>query len=165
MNNSDSDNGFKALLEKALPEYLIRCRWFGGKSKNIIDIKITEDFVINKDTLSVRLLFISVRYSEGQPENYFLPLMYSSGEAATKIIEGFPNAVICKMRVEKLVHLVSAEEGILYDAVYDKLFRMYLYNMIFKHSRLKGLKGTITSQTGKYLKSLKPQIDPMKSTL
>lgn len=155
--NIFTQSEIKKLVNTILPSYLMRYRWFGGKSKIILEVKIVEHFSIQ--AISVHLFFISVSYSDEQSETYLLPIAYIQEKDASLLIEQSPMAVICRIN----------SDGILYDAFYNDLFRGYLLNLITKHKKIKGQNinsGFISSQTLSYMKIIKKTpIDSMKSTL
>ncbi len=142
----------KALEEKALSSYLIKMRWFGGKGRIIEHIKIVKHARIPLSEDHALVLLIEVSYDSGLPETYQLPVAFAKGEAATKIADNFPQAVICRLKV-------GEEEGILYDAIYGNDFQQLMIQKMaanqsisLKNSKIefygnKNLKKHIQNQT------------------
>ncbi len=116
-------NNHKLTFENSiLPEYLMKMRWFGGKSRVIENISIVNHAVIPVAVRSVYLLLIEVSYQSGLSETYQLPVSFASGDFASKLKENCPKAVIALLTL-------GSEEGILYDAIYG----MELQEAIFKN--------------------------------
>jgi len=79
-------------LEAILPAFMQRQRWFGSKSRNIVRAKIA-DSVLFDDRRSA-LLWVTVEYVDGEPDNWILCLAMSFGEAANGVREATPNQVL-----------------------------------------------------------------------
>jgi maltose alpha-D-glucosyltransferase/alpha-amylase len=73
------DHGWPAMipeLEKSgLAEFLTRQRWFGGKSRKIVNVRIVDwgEFA------GAALMFLEVTYDSGKAEVYFAPLVMRDG--------------------------------------------------------------------------------------
>jgi len=74
----------RGALETVLPAYLNRMRWFGGKERQIREVKIVEAVKIPYPALkgssitrahSAYLTLLRVHYTQGEPEVYLLPLV------------------------------------------------------------------------------------------
>ncbi|MDH4231639.1 MAG: maltose alpha-D-glucosyltransferase [Nitrospirota bacterium] len=136
------------LEDDVLPSYIKGCRWFGGKARKIQDVTITEDIPLDKGESSGRLIFVKVRYLEGEADSYLLPVAFSSGEEADRIISQHPNVIIAALRI-------GESEGILHDGVYSEEFRKRLLLMISRRGTAKGLKGQLHAYPGRLLKRFK----------
>lgn len=130
----------KERLEKeAIPAYIKGCRWFGGKGKEVELVKIREAVAIEYSGSSkFYLLVLDVFYTEGLPETYLLPLGLATGDLARKIDNEERGAVIARFST-------GMENGILYDASYDKYFRNILLWLIATKKELKGSLGRLVS--------------------
>jgi maltose alpha-D-glucosyltransferase/alpha-amylase len=63
-------------LEKSgLAEFLGRQRWFGGKSRKIAGVRVTDW----SEFAGAALMFLEVTYEAGRPDVYFVPLMMQDG--------------------------------------------------------------------------------------
>lgn len=147
----------KEKLEEILPAYIEGCRWFSGKARKIRRIKIQENITIGEDPSSTQILFIEVQYTEGLTDMYLLPLAFSSGDEAKRIIEENPQAVIMRLKS-------GGTEGIIYDGDYSEEFRKNLLWTITRRQRIKGLQGHIVAYPGKFLKSLKGKELPLEKS-
>jgi maltose alpha-D-glucosyltransferase/alpha-amylase len=70
--------GWSALLpslETALPEYLPRQRWFGGKSRRIRKVRVTDWGELE----GAAVMFLEVDYESGPSEGYLAPLIERDG--------------------------------------------------------------------------------------
>ncbi|MHA3770066.1 maltose alpha-D-glucosyltransferase [Verrucomicrobiota bacterium sgz303538] len=131
--------GTRELLEKELlPAYLQSCRWFPGNTRNLRDLKITEDLAINPEAGNARLLLVRAAFSEGLPETYIVPLQLSHGDVGGRIVAEAPQAIVATFRSDGV-------EAVLHDAVHDSGFRASLLQAIAQPTggRLRSRKGRI----------------------
>jgi maltose alpha-D-glucosyltransferase/alpha-amylase len=171
--NQVLEEGFRERLEnEVLPEYLRGCRWFGGKAKSLRGVRIVEKIPLASDSESSYLLFLEVRYGEGTPEIYLLPLAFAvtgKGEQGLDemIVEGLqvkldydwltvkgkmlledhPQSVLARIRA-------GSEEGILFDAAFDEPFREALLSAIARRKRIAGEGGEILGFPGKMFRRI-----------
>jgi maltose alpha-D-glucosyltransferase/alpha-amylase len=110
-----------ALEENILPHYLLHCRWFGSKTKKINKLQIIENILFKLPTTNSHILILKISFSDGQEEFYQVALSFLFKHAALSIIENYPQAIICDIRVDE-------NDGILYDCIYDE----YLQQLLFK---------------------------------
>ncbi|MDG5815465.1 maltose alpha-D-glucosyltransferase [Chitinispirillales bacterium ANBcel5] len=135
------------LEERVLPEYLMRSRWFGAKSRRINDIKIVEDTRVSDGPWTCRFTIIKVSYSHGSDEYYLLPLSYVPKPMTGGIQEEFPQSIIADIHVDK-------EEGILYDGTYDERIHKLLFTIIKNRRKLRGTFGDFVGVPSRELKNL-----------
>jgi len=162
----------KEFEDEILPNYIKGCRWFGGKGKTIRKVNLVEKIPITKDSDLSHVLLLSVGYTEGTRDLYFLPVSFAltrKGEESPEefiveglkvrldydwltikaklIMEEFPQSIIARL-------YVGEDEGILYDAAYDSKFRESLLSIISRRKRVKGDKGELVGLQGKRLREL-----------
>ncbi len=148
-----------------LPAYLRGRRWFGGKARDILGVRIKDVIPVGKNGSLTYIVFVEAQYAEGAPDTYFLPLSYADGEKAEEISERSPNAVVCRISVK-------AKRGIIYDGLYNNDFCMALLAMIIKRQALRGEHGEIVAYAGKALRGilakegiqLEPQIQEVEQS-
>ncbi len=128
----------KAKLEDVLPSYLQERRWFGGKARGIRSTQILEIIPVPNTSPSVHITLVQVKYVQGDPEIYVLPLSFMMGEQAEQLSQDFPNAVIARLTGKE-----KSQEGILYEASVDRHFCALLLEAIARHRRLKGMGGEL----------------------
>ncbi|MGH7371894.1 MAG: maltose alpha-D-glucosyltransferase, partial [Candidatus Methylomirabilales bacterium] len=66
----------KIALEEVLPAYFKRSRWFGGKARQVKTAKVLDTVVVPSAPRGAVLAMVEIRYTEGEPELYALPLTY-----------------------------------------------------------------------------------------
>jgi maltose alpha-D-glucosyltransferase/alpha-amylase len=87
-------------LREALEPYLRRHRWFQSKARTIQSTEIVDVFALEASYMdaAIRMLLVSVAYTEGEPDAYIVPVVLVDEEVADEILELHPNAGI--LRVE-----------------------------------------------------------------
>ncbi|MFC1576848.1 maltose alpha-D-glucosyltransferase [Candidatus Omnitrophota bacterium] len=137
----------RALEEKILPRYLSQCRWFGGKSKTIKNIKIDDHIRIGNAGMPTYLALINVAYTSGTQDTYLLPVSFGEKTEAQKLLSSHPNGIITRVSFE-------GAEGILYDGAYNERFHKDLLFMILQRKRISSKKGSLVAYPGKGLKNI-----------
>ncbi len=124
----------EVLSNKLIRAYIKNCRWFGGKARPIQNIKIAESlhFSYNKESFS--WLILEITYIEGLPELYQLPVTFASGELDLQLREEFPQGIIATIQIGDI-------QGVLYDAVYSRLFREAIFENMLKKRKIKNDRG------------------------
>ena len=103
-------NGLKR-IESALPAWLPRQRWFGAKSRRIQSARILQwaDLSLVANTLESSsseplanvvppaIFFVEIRYFEGEPQTYQVPLAISSGKLADEVNVQHPESVLSSL--------------------------------------------------------------------
>ncbi|MGH7351027.1 MAG: alpha-glucosidase C-terminal domain-containing protein, partial [Candidatus Methylomirabilales bacterium] len=128
----------KIALEEVLPAYFKRSRWFGGKARQVKTAKVLDTVVVPSAPGGAVLAMVEIRYTEGEPELYALPLTYGAGEMAA--LELGPHAAIARLRLTKDGR---HEDGILFDALWDKGFCLALLEAVARRRHLKGAFGEL----------------------
>ncbi len=137
--------GRDVLEGEVLPDYIGGCRWFGGKARQIQEIKILEVIPLMRENLRVRIVLLSVEYLEGLPDMFVIPLGYAEGDEARKISVDFPAAVISPMKV-------AGRDGILYDSLYNREFCNELLWLLARHRRLKTSSAELSGFSGRHFR-------------
>ncbi|MEM9674699.1 MAG: maltose alpha-D-glucosyltransferase [Bacteroidota bacterium] len=120
----------KAKLEDYLPNYLLKCRWFGGKARTIQSVSIIHQLAIQQASPQVYLLILEVSYNEGLNELYQLPVSF--------VEDGLSDAIRSQAS-QSLIALITEGDtkGYLFDAVYNENFRNTLFDMMVKGKKIK----------------------------
>jgi maltose alpha-D-glucosyltransferase/alpha-amylase len=118
------------LEEKILPEYIKKCRWFGGKARVIQKMEISQNIEVPLKDAKASLLIVEVHYNEGLPESYLLPLSFSEQETEEDIRDNFPQAVIASAAIQNT-------RGYIFDAAYSEDFRMSIFNLMSRRRKIK----------------------------
>ncbi len=126
----------KVLTGKLIRNYIKTCRWFGGKARLIREIGISEavHFTFHHERFS--WLIIEVKYIEGLPEFYQLPVSFASREYEALLREGSVQSIIAPVTI-------GDTQGILYDAVYSRLFREAVYEYMTKRRKIREKSGEL----------------------
>ncbi len=126
----------RPLLAGVLPQYLSRCRWFGGKARVIGATTVTETIPFPFAGSMAHFVLAKVGYREGEPETYILPLSLAFGDQAEKVRQEAPQTVVA--------HLQDGDRrGILYEAVSDPAFHQALLESVARRRHFKGAGGEI----------------------
>lgn len=113
------EGSFDAIFERpvlqnlemdVLPAYLNRCRWFQGKARQIISVRVLDEAKIG---VGFHWTLIEVKYEEGEAEIYSLPLKMALGTSAVKIAADVPHGIVARLRS-------GNEIGVLFDALTDQ---------------------------------------------
>src|SRR5690606_41887547 len=120
------ENKMRSHLETNIfPAYLKSSRWFGGKSRVIQNISISNQIKIPLKDLPATLITLEINYNDGLPEVYQLPLAFTEEHRDETGREIPRKGIIANMQL-------NGEDGILFDAVYHEDFRNYLFESIRK---------------------------------
>ncbi|MFH1801174.1 MAG: maltose alpha-D-glucosyltransferase [Candidatus Omnitrophota bacterium] len=132
----------KTQLETLLPDYIKNRRWFGGKARKIKRIQILETITVPCPPEDAFLLFLKVEYTEGESEQYLLPLAYASAQRAAEVKVQFPLSVIASLEVKTKA---GNAEGVLYEAEVERSFTAALFEGIRRRRIFKGVAGDVRS--------------------
>ncbi len=142
----------KSGLEKILPGYLKTCRWFGGKARRIRAVNFTESVPLPFDSDRAFFTVVTVSYGDGEPESYFLPLAFVAGERAAELQQSFPQAVLARLKIRERGQAV---EGIVADALYDRVFLKLLLDSLARRRDFKGKSAEIIAEPSKLFRELR----------
>jgi maltose alpha-D-glucosyltransferase/alpha-amylase len=149
----------KFLENHVLADYLLTCRWFGGKARVIQNVQIVENINVPVMEGDAAFLVLEVNYNEGLPEMYALPIALAFGEQEQKIRDNHPAGVIAPVHVGK-------RHGVLYDAAYSEEFRNTLYRLMTHRKRLRIGDGELNAYVSREAeKSIRHDGDAVKSKI
>jgi maltose alpha-D-glucosyltransferase/alpha-amylase len=101
-------SGRERLEQEWLPAFLVKQRWFGSKSREIVGTKISDWGQLE----DVALTLVEITYAGGDRDTYFVPLAISIAAAGDTIHKNQSTAV--------LTAVSTAEgKGYLHDGVFD----------------------------------------------
>jgi len=123
----------RTALTHDLASYVSRQRWFGGKGKSLHGAELTQTLLIAP---SYAIALVQIRYTEGEPEVYQVPLGFASGPDAERVLSESPNAVIAMLAT-------PSGDGIIYDAVVDGGFRTLIRESILRRRRFRSGEASI----------------------
>jgi maltose alpha-D-glucosyltransferase/alpha-amylase len=122
-------------LERALPAFLRRQRWFGGKARTI-DGVLVRDAALLPD-LDAALFLVDVRYSEGEDDTYFVPLVRLPAALAETRVADFPQTRLAE---------AGDGEGGLFDATVAPAFCQWLLRVVREGIRVPLLVGSFVGR-------------------
>lgn len=132
-------------IERVLPEFLQRSRWFRSKTRPIRTARFREILALEPTRLPLTIGLVQVEYGEGEEEIYLLPLIKSEGDPADRIFAEYPHAVLVKLKFP------GGREGLLYDASVDRTGCEALFEFVAKGKHMKGAEGRIMALPTKNL--------------
>jgi maltose alpha-D-glucosyltransferase / alpha-amylase len=157
----------RKFLKQALPTYMRTCRWFGGKSRSMVSVDIDRYPAINvKNTVDagnpdasgkgshsveskVYFAQIDVRYTDGLPETYSLPLAFITDAAEIlQYLKNKTNGVLCYFKT-------PMKEGILVDALHEESFRTKIFELMQNDEKVSTTEGVLRFEPGTILKNFK----------
>ncbi len=133
-------------LEALLPEYLIKQRWFGGKSRRIRTARIADWGELPGSEAIFALL--DVQYESGDPDSYLLPLATTYGQESDRLRQESPNGVLASVVSQR-------GRGLLHDATLDDAAAMALLALIENGGQAATRRGTIRGKPGSTLAALR----------
>ena len=131
-------------LERVLPKFLNRQRWFGGKARPIDRVTIRDAAVV--PGLEAALLIVDVRYIEGEGEAYFVPLIHLPAELAQARVEKFPQSRVAKCR---------DDGGEICDATVDEALCQWLLHVAGHALRMPLTSGMLVGTAGRSFATLR----------
>ncbi len=147
----------RMILEDLLSSYLTRCRWFGGKARQIKSASISEIIPFPYADLTAYFVMVTVGYLEGEPETYVLPLAAARGDRAVRVQTDFPQAVLARLKG-------YAGEMVLYEPVVEGDFQRALLQAIDRRRRFKGMEGELVALPTAVYRHIKRLMKPDIST-
>jgi maltose alpha-D-glucosyltransferase/alpha-amylase len=118
-----TQDAFRSQLSRMLPNYLKKCRWFGGKGKSVRATNIVDCITIPDEKRSSHLMLVEVTYVGAQKQTYLLPVSFASQQEALDISRQEPQSIICELQLKD-------EEGTIYDGTYNEQLRKNLLKII-----------------------------------
>ncbi len=126
----------RAILGDLLPPYLLHCRWFGGKLRQIKEAAVLETLPFPFGKAQAFITMVQIGYLEGEPETYVLPLTVARGDDLARVQSEFKNAVVARL-------LTPEGECLLYEAVFEAGFRQALLTSIAHRRHFWGQEGEL----------------------
>jgi maltose alpha-D-glucosyltransferase/alpha-amylase len=130
------DSGTRQVLERqALIPYLRRQRWFASKSRSIRDAKFSDWVMLRGGATPAFLTIVTVSYTQGEPENYVVPLALVVGDDARKATTETPGLVLAR--------ITGARKGTIVDGLTDDNVCDRLLDLADGESQLHGARATM----------------------
>jgi len=130
----------KGMLESALINYINKQRWFAGKGRIILSYEIQDAVPISIDTSIVHFILLQVEYSEGEPDNYLIPVTFAIDEKARLLMEQSSQYIIANLKLKD-----NEKPAILYDAIAEPAFHNAILKAMSRRRSFKGKKGDMSA--------------------
>ena len=148
-------------IAKLLPMILRRRSWFAQKHRTIRQVRIC-DVIALPETLA-HILLTTVEYTDGEPEQFTVPLSLATGEQAETILREKLHTVLAKVKG------LPDPQSILYGSVFDRQFNDALLKAMLRRRRIKGetgdLVGTHTRAFREAWSRVRSNLEPQPQTL
>ncbi|MGX1930678.1 trehalose synthase [Flagellimonas sp. 2504JD4-2] len=113
----EDDNFIDVFLSTVLQDYVVRQRWYGGKSSKLKYIELQEHFNIQQHGEVYYGLILEINFEEAFYQHYFLPIAFVSDENFAK-----------KDRILPLK--LNGQEGFIIDALNLEAFRKLVFERL-----------------------------------
>lgn len=153
----------RPFLATVLLSYVRQKRWFGSKARHPRAASIIDFVSIPFDGSNAQFIFLSIEYTDGEPEIYLIPIAFASGERAGEITSESPQSVIARLESRRGD---ENGEGVIFDALIENGFTTTLLEAIPRRRRWKGKEGRIvTFPTRVFHKLLGPATETLSQTV
>jgi maltose alpha-D-glucosyltransferase/alpha-amylase len=130
-------------LVAALPAWLRRQRWFGGKGRTIKRVKLGDNVPIRDDgRVEAVIAFVTVEFTDGVPEDYLVSFAFAIGARQVDLERHHPETLIARLAVDTGERV---DEGILHDGLRNPTVGSTLLAAIERRRKLRGSTGTLVS--------------------
>ncbi len=123
-------------LQQQLPPYLLRQRWFGSKSRTILQARVLD--WVEFPGLDAALLFVEIHYEGGGTETYQLALAISSPPQSDQLRKAAPASIIATFPS-------PAGDVLLHDGTVREDRRQALLTLIARNATLATHSGIVTA--------------------
>ncbi len=92
------DRSVSQALVRALPNFLLRQRWFGNQSRTITDVSLVDTVPLRP--LDAAAVMVEVEFGTGEPQRYFLPIADGTdGLADQRVVTRLVRAIVGNERL------------------------------------------------------------------
>ncbi|MDF0673517.1 MAG: putative maltokinase [Nitrospira sp.] len=134
------DRDTVGVIEALLPSVLLSARWYGGKARTIVAVRIKETIPLLTDIKSMVMVFIDVSYEDNGHDIYMMVLTASVGERALQMRQAHPEAVLAEVTI---AGQNGERVGLLHDALWDHDSAQALLQAVRQEERFQGEEGTL----------------------
>ncbi len=130
------ESGTRTVIERqGLRPFLQRQRWFASKSREIKQARFTDWSPIRGGRTPAFLTIVSIEYTDGWTESYFVPLAFLADSDGERALKGYPAFVLARVS--------GARKGAIVDAIYDDDVCTRLLELIEKRDELATVRGSV----------------------
>ncbi len=134
----------RAELDRKIPAFLVRQRWFGGKARTIDTASVRAWAAIGD--LDAALILVDVHYTDGASDIYSMPLVRLDAERIQAISEKHPEVVFARCQ---------DGHGSICDATFDDRFCQWLLTAIEREERFDFSAGFLRATAGQFYPELR----------
>lgn len=135
--------GVKDLLNR----YLIRSQWFRGDVRKLRELNILDVIRVPGKRVPAYLFLVQTDLIGGNKDTYLMPVSLAMNNRAQELSARNPESVIATISFDN-------EPAMLFDGVFDPDLVEFLFSLIYKRSKLKGLHGEIEGSSGQRLRQI-----------
>jgi maltose alpha-D-glucosyltransferase/alpha-amylase len=144
---TDVLSGTADSLVAALPAYLRRQRWFGGKGRTIKQVRLRGSVPVRDDGETEAVIaFVTVEHTDGDPEDYLVPVAFAIGARQVDLERHHPETVMARLAVDTGQRV---DEGVLHDGLRNPALGSILLSAIERRRKLRGATGMIVASRTK----------------
>ena len=142
-------------IEQVLPAHLARRRWFSGKGRSIIDARVLDVVPLTAKGAPVpaHLVIVRVRFREGEPATFVLPLAVVGGERAEALLAELSHGVVAALQRHD-----GGETRVLSEALWEPPACRALLERIRSRRPRGGDKGELVGSPTPALRRLTPEL-------
>ena len=134
------DGNVRTLIERdLLLPFLMRQRWFGGKSRRTRLARFVDWGLLRRGPQPLFQTIVETQFDDGTRHQYFLPLTICPAADAKALIEQSPHAV--------LASITGARKAVLFDAWFDDRYARTLLDALEREEQMATKRGTIRAHT------------------
>jgi maltose alpha-D-glucosyltransferase/alpha-amylase len=132
-------------LDRALGAYIASRPWYQGHAKRLASAKLVDCIPVSRDRDDVAVCLVELRYSEGMPDLYVVPLALATERRARTVATRLPYAVVATVEIGRGGARRRRRRGVLYDAAEDEQYVDAVLDAIARRRRWRGARGGITA--------------------
>lgn len=139
------------ILERSLPDFLRRQRWFAGGARTIQEANLLDTFELDPGATGspMRLLLVRVRYVEGEPDLYLIPVVFAPEEQARNILGDHPRG-----GVVRVARRDGAPGATLCEAIWEQPLWRPLLELLSRRRKLRGRNGELVAEHSKAFRQI-----------
>jgi maltose alpha-D-glucosyltransferase/alpha-amylase len=139
-------------LEQQFARWLMSRRWFAAKARDIQLVRILNTLPVGKNLKQPRhaIVLLRVDYTQGEGENYAIPLAFVTAEEAARIAVEKPDSILARLHIRE-----DKTDGVLFDAMLDDAFPRDMLDMILNRRQAKGQTGEVSATVSRGAQALR----------
>jgi maltose alpha-D-glucosyltransferase/alpha-amylase len=136
-------------LEPCLASYIQQRRWFAAKGREIKSLQIRDVIPISYNSTGAAFVLLNSEYTQGDPEEYLMPIAFARNKAADNISRHFPEMVIATLDAKE------GTQGILHDATASESFCEFVMEAIARRRTFKGAVGELEASASPAFRAIR----------